>query len=206
MNTMNLKKLILIFTVGFLYVSCTESNGSLSGNVFWKYNDIVGNKPDAGTTIQLYNIKNPSQESVYSITTDIDGNYKIDNISSGSYIIVANSKNTYSSPRTIIENLQSHEKELNFLNFNIGIYSDQINQLSNLKLLTDLNADNQLEYEKYNKELNSRFSSIIHQFPEDVKKKLNISSGYDNSIYIKEIKIEDSKNTTENIDFGFKNN
>lgn len=203
---MNLKKFSLIFTVLFFTVSCTKSTGSLSGNVYWKYNDIIGNKPDAGTTIKLYDVKNKSNESLYSITTDIDGNYKLDNISSGSYIIVVNSKNTFSSPRTIFENLQAHEKELEFLNFNIRVYSNQVDQLGNLKLLTELSANEPLEFEKNNEELNSRFSSIIQQFPNDVKGKLNIKNGYDNSIYIKEIKIENSKNTIENIDFGFKNN
>lgn len=203
---MNLKVIILIYVVCFFTISCTKSTGSLSGNVYWKYNDIVGNKPDAGTTIKLFDINSESKEPIYSITTDIDGNYKLDNINSGTYIIIANSRNTFSSPRTIFENLLTHEKELKILNFNIGIYSNQINQLGNLKLLTDLTVNEPLEFEKNNDELNSRFSAIIQQFPESIRDKLNIKIGYDNSIYIKKINIEDSKNTTENIDFGFKNN
>jgi len=34
--------------------------GSLKGNVFWKYNNYVGNKPDAGTSIKLYSLLDTS--------------------------------------------------------------------------------------------------------------------------------------------------
>jgi hypothetical protein len=112
---MDLKKTILICILIFSIISCSKPSGSLSGNVYWKYNDIIGNKPDAGTTIKLYDKENKLINSNYSVTTDIDGNYKIDNIKSGLYLMIANSKNTTSSPRTILENLQLHENELTIL-------------------------------------------------------------------------------------------
>ena len=201
---MKLKLLTFCILFGVL-TSCSKPTGSLSGNLYWNYNDYVGNKPDAGAKIKIYSLENNTSDSLYSIITDINGNYKIENIAEGKYILIANSKNTFSSPRTLLENLQLHSKELEKIQIRLDI-ENQIEPLKNLKLLTDLTSDKPSEFQKNNRELNDRMSTIIQNFTPKEKQKLGLDMSFDNSIYIKEFKVEAKKNITENIDFGYKNN
>jgi hypothetical protein len=201
---MNFKILFISIFIAIIY-SCSKP-GELNGNVDWKYNDLVGNKPDAGAQIRLFSIENPlADEPKYSHTTDINGNYKIENIEAGEYIIIANSKNTFSYPRTQIENLRTHSKELVTIGINLSV-DDLLFPLQNLTLLTDLSAEDPKEYQKHSEDLNKRISKLISDFPESYKMKFGWTNGYNNSIYIKKIKIESGRSSIENIDFGFKNN
>ena len=201
---MKLKLLTFVILTGVL-TSCSKPNGSLSGNVYWKYNDYIGSQPDAGSKIRIYSLDKNTSDSLYSIITDINGNYKIENIAEGEYVLIANSKNTFSSPRTLLENLQLHTKELEKIQISLGIHY-RLEPLKNLKLLTDLTAGQPSEFKKNNTELNDRMSTIIQNFTTREKQKLGLDISFDNSIYIKEFKVESKQNITENIDFGYKNN
>lgn len=43
-----MKKLLLLFVGAALLTACKKDPGSVSGNVYYKFNDYVGNKPDGG--------------------------------------------------------------------------------------------------------------------------------------------------------------
>ena len=77
--------------------------GSLKGNVFWKYNNYVGNKPDAGASITLYSLSDTAYSE--TATCDVQGNYSIDSIPEGYYFAVIASKATTESPSSALENI-----------------------------------------------------------------------------------------------------
>jgi hypothetical protein len=76
--------------------------GSLKGNVYWKYNNYVGNKPDAGSTIKLYSLYDTAYQE--TATCDVLGNYSIDSVPAGEYILIVASKTTNESPSDALTN------------------------------------------------------------------------------------------------------
>jgi len=192
-------KHLFLIVVLFSIVSCSKP-GSINGNVFWKYNDYVGNKPDSGATITIYSLDENPKDSVYTTTTDINGNYKIENIAPGEYFFVANSKNTKSSPINHLENLKKHSGEIKKL-FNFNIESYTLDNLKNLILLNSLNVGDP-EHVQTEKELNDKIAEIIQSFPNHLKSKVGLDTGFDNSITFKKIKVIKDRANVENIDFG----
>lgn len=86
--------------LAFLAMSCHGKKqpvqfSSFHGNVFWKYNDYVGNKPDAGADVLLYGI--PDSTICYSTKADVRGDFTYDCIPSGTYLLIVTSSNTTSS-------------------------------------------------------------------------------------------------------------
>ena len=90
-------------------VTVKIKTGSISGNVTYKYNNYVGNKPDTGTVVFLISKKVTSlpdsmgygwtmdvddYEGVYATEVDGSGNYILNDIPVGEYYIVLISKNT----------------------------------------------------------------------------------------------------------------
>ena len=75
--------------------SCKPHVGSVNGNIFWKYNDYVGNKPDAGSSIDIYKIGDTI--STGSAICDVKGDFIMENIPIGKYMLIAKSENTNAS-------------------------------------------------------------------------------------------------------------
>lgn len=76
-------------------VSCKDKPaevGSIRGNVYWKYNNFVGNKPDAGSRIYLYSVGDSVEK--FETTADVRGDYSIDSVPVGGYLMIVKSKNT----------------------------------------------------------------------------------------------------------------
>jgi hypothetical protein len=193
-------KLILIATM-FTLLSCSKEPGIISGNIFWKYNDYVGNKPDAGSIVSLYSLEENPKDSVYTTTADINGNYKFENIIPGNYFLKVISKNTKSSPKMHLESLKLYPNEIKqIFGLNINIYT--LDELKNLNMLNSLNVEDVNDHIKTDRELNSKIADIIQSFPNNAKFKIGLLTGYDNSIYFKKVKIAEGKSSTENIDFG----
>ena len=99
---------------------CFGQTGILTGNVYWKYNDYVGNKGDAGAEVLLYSdsLSNPR-----TATCDLQGNYKIDGLQPGNYLLVIKSHNT-------TDNWFHDIIEIHFANWlhYTGFRSDLLNQ------------------------------------------------------------------------------
>jgi len=86
--------------VALIFVSACKSEppkeyGSLSGNVFWKYNNYVGNRPDASADVTVFNLEDTTVQ--YSSKVDMRGDFGIDSVQAGKYLLVVWSKNTTDS-------------------------------------------------------------------------------------------------------------
>jgi hypothetical protein len=115
LKNMNSNFKLIIVTIFLTFISCNKPTSTLTGNIFWKYNNYVGNKPDAGAKINIYSLDENPKDSVYSTIADINGNFKIENINSGQYFLVVNSKNTKSLPETHLENIKRNSENLSKL-------------------------------------------------------------------------------------------
>ena len=89
-----MKKTIAIAICVFLF-SCKPKPGSLAGNAYWKYNDYVGNKPDAGADVYLFSTD--TSKSPLKTTSDVQGNFALNNLAPGKYLLVVSSKATNAS-------------------------------------------------------------------------------------------------------------
>ena len=88
-------------------VTVKMKTGKLTGDVSYKYNNYVGNKPDTGAQVILvskkvkslpdnvgYGIMKDAGEGVYSIKVDGSGKYTFDRLPIGEYYVVIISRNT----------------------------------------------------------------------------------------------------------------
>jgi hypothetical protein len=207
------KRLLIIAMLIITLTSCTKKPGILTGNVFWKYNDYVGNKPDAGSEVKLYSMIN--KENKYETSTDVSGNFKIEEIIPGKYFLIIQSSNTTDSPKDHLDNLLIYSEDLkNLFGFDESKYKkeiDEINQLQNTyqDVLTESDANkfgglsNQMDkYEKIERDIKDKTLNLISKFPPEFKEKLNLYTGYDKSFKFTTIEIKEGKTSNENIDFG----
>lgn len=104
---MKLKINLSICSLFFVLISCEPNFGSLTGNVYWKYNNYVGNKPDAGSNVYLF-CKDTSKGTLET-TCDVQGNFKFDKVPTGDYMLVVESKNTTSSAYDQLEEISTPE-------------------------------------------------------------------------------------------------
>lgn len=118
--------LTLVLISVSLFSSCTQKPGTLTGNVFWKYNNYVGDKPDAGAEVYLF--PSDTTKDVLSATCDVQGNYKFENIPSGKYLLVIKSKNTNSNGDDNYDYLKFHQAETEkYFGFNIQKINPSLN-------------------------------------------------------------------------------
>jgi hypothetical protein len=87
----------------FAFSSCKPNYGSLTGNVYWKYNNYVGDKPDAGSDVYLFS--QDTSKAPLETTCDVQGNFRFDKIPTGNYMLVVRSKNTTNSASNELEEL-----------------------------------------------------------------------------------------------------
>lgn len=82
--------------VAFPFINaCHPKTGNLTGNAYWRYNNYVGDKPDAGTEIFLFT-QDTSKEPLKTMC-DVQGNFSFKQLPVGEYILVARSRATTSS-------------------------------------------------------------------------------------------------------------
>lgn len=86
----------LLLLIVFLPTFCIGQKGVIKGNVFYKYNEYVGNRADAGSSIYLL-FRNASQK--YKETkADLNGNFSFENLDTGQYLIAVKSQQVNQSP------------------------------------------------------------------------------------------------------------
>lgn len=208
-----MKKIILITFLLFSIVSCTKKPGSFTGNIYWKYNDYVGNKPDSGSKIKLYS--ETDKEIKYETTTDVLGNFKIEDVQPGRYFIVIQSNNTTDSPHEHLKNLLIYSEFLkDIFGFDSTKYDKEISEINKLedKYLDVIGESNQNKYgglskqieiyDKIDSEIKDKSQNLISKFPEQFKRKLGLYTSYDKSFRFLSIEITEGKTINENIDFG----
>lgn len=210
-----MKKIYILILITCTILSCTKKPGTLTGNVYWKYNNYVGNKPDAGAKITLYAIDKSQKDSIFKATADINGNYTINDIPPAKYLLVIQSENTTDSPFDHIQNLKICSNDLkNTFDFDINKFSKNLEEIDAAykkyeTILIDSDDEkygslsNKIdEYEKYQKIAIDKSSDLIDKFPKKVKLKLGLFTGYSKSLYFQNIEIKEEKTVNENTDFG----
>lgn len=208
------KILITIIVLIVTLTSCTKKPGVLTGNVYWKYNNYVGNKPDAGSEVKLYSKTN--KETKYETTTDVSGNFKIEDIPPGKYFLIIQSQNTTDSPKDHLDNLLIYSDDIkNLLGLDLKKYKKEIDEITKLqdeyqKLLSDTSDRNDYEevsrqmdaYQKVENKIKENSINLISKFPEEIKTKLRLYTGYDKSLSFNNIEIKEAKTANQNVDFG----
>ncbi len=190
--------------------------GTLTGNAYWKYNNFVGNKADAGAEITLYSIDTIRGNLKFEATADVQGNYKIEKILPGTYLLVVRSKNATDCPDRHLSNFKIYgDKMKQLFGFDIEKYKtqlDEINVLDSLcqKSSNDFPSNGSLSQmtasiaktDAISQQRTDKIEKLFEAFPEDFKSELKLYTGYSNAYDFSTIQIEEDK--TENIitDFG----
>lgn len=195
----------------FILTSCTKKPGTLTGNVYWKYNNYVGNKPDASSKINLYSIADKNIH--FETSTDIAGNYKIEEIPPGKYFLIIKSGNTTDAPQDHLNNILTHSEGIkSIFAFDIKKFKKEITEIDKLQQEYEnlsINVNNYeglskqiAKYEKIEREIKNKSVDLISKFPPDLKSKIELYTGYDKSLNFSNIEIKEAKTTNENVDFG----
>jgi hypothetical protein len=201
------------------YTNTKSLNGeycALTGNAFWKYNDYVGNKADAGAEITLYSLDTIRGNLKYEATADVQGNYKIEKILAGSYLLIVRSNNTTDCPDSHLSNFKIYRDDIKQLfGFDIEKYKTQLDEINVLdsfyfKTLQDFPSSGSLAQMKANmaktdaisKQSTEKIEKLFEAFPVDFTGKIKLYTGYSNAYDFSTIRIEEGK--IENIvtDFG----
>lgn len=190
--------------------------GTLTGNAYWKYNNYFGNKADAGAEINLYSLDTIRRNLKFEATADVQGNYKIEKILSGSYLLIVRSKNATDCPSNHFSNISIYRDQIKQLfGFDIEKYKKQLNEINILDSLYFKSSDNfpingslsQMtasiaKTDAILKQRTEKIEKLFETFPNDFKIKIKLYTGYSNANDFSIIQIEENK--TENIvtDFG----
>lgn len=203
----------LLFLLLFIPVFAFAQTSTVAGNVYWKYNDYVGNKADAGSDVYIISLTNPQNK----ITTkcDLQGNYRFDNLNPGRYFLWIKSKNTKQHPVMYSRLFEAYKYQLDTV-FNIKI-SDfrkdlqiQIDSLYKAQIeLVQKYAKNEIKMGKYIKE-NAKVDNLLikktkewfEDMPAEMKLKIDAFSNLHESFHYQIIDLAAGKNETIITDFG----
>lgn len=198
--------------------SSTESingdYGRLTGNAYWKYNDYVGNKPDAGAEASLYSLDTFRVDLKFEAIADVQGNYKIERIPPGKYFLIARSKNATDCPDSHLNNQRiysSYFKQL--FGFELSKYKQQVQEIFKIDSLAAaaLTADEKGNgsasraldgYYKYKEQSREKANELFKTFPEDFTRKIKLYTGYSNAYDFETIHIYEGKSANKITDFG----
>jgi hypothetical protein len=212
---MTFKNLVLFCIVATAFTSCKPDYGSLTGNVYWKYNNYVGNKPDAGSEVSLFPYKKNSK--AIETKADVQGNFKFDKVETGEYLLIVSSENTTSSPEEAFNELRfSSEYFKDVFDFDLSkvapekqkefLLRDSLLRDYQINSTKDYTSDkflSQMDVEKKKQDtIRNIVKAINEAIPSDFKSKLGVNVIVGHKVKIKKIKIEKDKAATEVIDFG----
>jgi hypothetical protein len=201
--------ILMLICISAIAVSCSKGTGSITGNVYWKYNDYVGNKPDAGTEVRLFSTSDTSFHQ--KTECDIKGDFKFDNVPVGDYILVFDSENTNDRASSYITDLTLFRNQLEQINCGfkdtLAFKNVADSYLQASSLATNLHGKDFLDaYEKRDED-RMRLDSIASKLLDSYTKETMSRLGYTNSVLpakrkFKSIKVEKDKTSTVVIDFG----
>ncbi len=187
--------------------------GQFTGNIYWKYNDYIGNKPDAGSKAILYSTDTLRKDLKYEATCDVQGNFKFDRVLTGNYLLIVNSRNTTNSPDDKLDELLLRSGYLEQL-FGYNIYKENeadikqywvLDSIYRKTLYSDAKdgfSSKYTTYHKIEKQKMDLAEKIIDKFPKSFCTKIGIYGAYSQKIKIKTETVDEGKTTNEVIDFG----
>jgi hypothetical protein len=139
------------------------------------------------------------------------GNFKIDKILPGYYMLIVQSKNTTNSPDEHLQSLLTYSPFLERI-FGYNIRDSNKAELIKYEELDSLyrkvlfsKYDYGKDYNTYRKVTSQRMelaNSIIASFPNEFRYKIGVLTGYSGKIEITSFQIEEGKTRNEIIDFG----
>ena len=188
--------------------------GSLTGNAYWKYNNYVGNKPDAGAEVILYSLDTIRRDLKFEATADVQGNYKIDRIPPGKYFLIVRSKNATDCPDSHLSNLKIYSSYLKQLfGFDLDKYNDQMQEIFKLDSLANAaltandkgygSASRALDgYYKHKEQSRDKANELFKSFPDAFTGKIKLYTGYSNAYDFGTIYLEEGKSANQITDFG----
>ena len=190
--------------------------GILTGNVYWKYNDYVGNKADAGALINLYSLDSIRGNVKYVTTADVDGDYKFEKVLPGIYFLIVRSANTTSCPTQQISNIVIYANKMKQLfAFDIDKYKNQLAEIDKLdsiysKSLAEYPINGSLSQktasfaktETIEEEMIQKSEKLMEMFPDNFKFELGLDYRCCNTLDFSFIIIEEGETENENTDFG----
>ena len=207
-----MKKIMFIAALAVSMVACKKDPGSISGNVSYKYNDYQGNKPDVGSIIRLYNVDKSENPAKYETTADLQGNYKIENVIPGDYLLITESKNTNTEFNDLLSQFTTKGKDVQAI---FGTDTDKLaaNSLALTNLEGKLNEAYSKamsigeqkyfdEYSAINKKKIAAEKEVYDKLSADLKSFFPASVGYDQKLEVKKITIGEAQNSQNNTDFG----
>lgn len=190
--------------------------GTLTGNAYWKYNNYVGNKADAGAEITLYSLDTIRGNIKFEAIADVQGNYKIEKLLPGNYLLIVRSKNATDCPDIHLSNLKVHSDKIKqIFGFDLEKYKTQLDEISVLdslyfKSIDDFPSNGSLSQmsasiaktDAISKQRLNKIEKLLEAFPNEFKSKIKLYTGYSNAYDFSKITIEEGK--TENVvtDFG----
>jgi len=210
-----MKKIYILILISFTILSCTKKPGTLTGNVYWKYNNYVGNKPDSGAKIKLITYDKTQKDSIFETTADLSGNYSINEIPPGKYFLIIESENTTDNPKDHLDNLQVWSKNLKELfGLDLQKYSKEITEIDNdYKKYMDVLSDS--DYDKYGgvskkielyqsleKSAFEKSENLIAKIPSKIRFNIGILTGYSKSLDFQSVEIKEAKTMNIITDFG----
>ena len=214
-----MKILYSLFLFGLLS-SCKAKKpveyGSLNGNIYWKYNNFVGNRPDAGSSIDIYSLTDSTFHE--KATADIRGDYRFDSIPTGDYIAIIQSKNTTKSAKDNLMQVYLNSPYLErifhvkFRDIFEAEYYKKIHAYDSLSIaalmgdaskknLNELNASLKW-HEAYKDSSNKVADSMINLIPREIRMQTGVYGNGSNSIKIESFKIDKNRTTSLITDFG----
>lgn len=189
------------------YNSMDGEFGNLEGNAFWKYNDYVGNKPDAGAHVSLINLDSLNNRLTFNTEADINGNFQINDIPPGCYLLAVQSNNVTENKESIYDLFEIYFPELNWA-FGFDIH-DNLPVIKDIKQVDSLINVEHYKGNYFSKNIeklkNLKDQKINEYFQVLMNKKyfnLNLYSTFPNKIRLKMFWIESKKTDKEIIDFG----
>jgi hypothetical protein len=209
-----MKKILSFAIACLLLTACSKEPGSVSGNVYYKYNNFVGNKPDSGAEIKMYSLADGNKEVTYEATTDVQGNYKIADVVPGDYLVIVKSENTTALVRDILMQFKENSEAVNTI-FGVDLKAIGLTLISMMELEMKMdeamadakenisNADVYLkDYYKYSDELKEKEKKLKESIPMEFQEKFGLKGSVAPKMEVKVITVEEAKDAQSNIDFG----
>ena len=202
----------------FLFLlSCKNSDkkkpkefGSLTGNIYWKYNNFVGNKPDAGSDVTIYSTTDSTLK--FEATADVRGDYRIDSLPVGLYLIIIKSENTRASAADNLDEISMNAHALGTI-FHTDLSpifkspdyqkKKKYDSLSNDAIMNIKNPTSALEKRaQYEDSSNKIADKIIDRLPDDVRLWTGLFGTGAKKVKCELVYIEPKKTETIVTDFG----
>lgn len=209
------QKFILFCLLALSLASCQPNYGSLTGNVYWKYNNYVGDKPDAGSDVYLFS--KDTSKAPLETTCDVQGNFRFDKIQTGDYMIVAKSKNTTNSAANELQELFT-TNTYSYFGFLLNNIDSALFQSATDSYFDsqkkDLPAPPSYTYKQKmayydsaqisQRQANTLADSLLNKIPKDnrLMKEVYSLGSFSKKVKFKEITIKKDETSNEVYDFG----